>query len=142
MISLYDTLTGEVRPLTLREEGRVALYACGPTVYDHPHLGHARSALTYDVLRRYLEWRGLDVRHVANITDIDDNIINRARDEGSTESEVAVEWEAVYVDAMARLGVLDPHDRPEPPNGSPRWSTSSPRSWTPGRPTPLPRAST
>ena len=112
MISLYDTLTGEVRPLTLREEGKVALYACGPTVYDHPHLGHARSALTYDVLRRYLEWRGLDVRHVANITDIDDNIINRARDEGSTESEVAVEWEAVYIDAMAALDVLDPHDRP------------------------------
>ncbi len=112
MISLYDTLTGEVRPLKLREPGRVALYACGPTVYDHPHLGHARSALTYDVLRRYLEWRGLDVRHVANITDIDDNIINRARDEGSTESEVAVEWEAVYIDAMAALDVLDPHDRP------------------------------
>ena len=112
MISLYDTLKGEVRPLKLREEGRVALYACGPTVYDHPHLGHARSALTYDVLRRYLEWRGLEVRHVANITDIDDNIINRARDEGSTESDVAVEWEAVYIDAMARLGVLDPHDRP------------------------------
>ena len=112
MISLYDTLTGEVRPLKLREPGRVALYACGPTVYDHPHLGHARSALTYDVLRRYLEWRGLDVRHVANITDIDDNIINRARDEGNTESEVAVEWEAVYIDAMARLDVLDPHDRP------------------------------
>ena len=112
MISLYDTLTGEVRPLKLREEGRVALYACGPTVYDHPHLGHARSALTYDVLRRYLEWQGFVVRHVANVTDIDDNIINRARDEGSTESEVAVEWEAVYIDAMAALNVLDPHDRP------------------------------
>jgi len=112
VISLYDTLTGEVRPLKLREEGRVALYACGPTVYDHPHLGHARSALTYDVLRRYLEWRDLDVRHVANITDIDDNIINRAREEDSTENEVAVQWEAVYIDAMAALGVLDPHDRP------------------------------
>ena len=112
MISLYDTLTGEVRPLATREPGRVALYACGPTVYDHPHLGHARSALTYDVLRRYLEWRGLEVRHVANVTDIDDNIINRARDEGRTENDVAVEWEAVYVDAMAALGVLEPHDRP------------------------------
>ena len=112
MISLYDTLTGEVRPLVTREPGRVALYACGPTVYDHPHLGHARSALTYDVLRRYLEWRGLEVRHVANVTDIDDNIINRARGEGRTESAVAVEWEAVYVDAMTALGVLDPHDRP------------------------------
>ena len=112
MISLYDTLTGEVRPLATREPGRVALYACGPTVYDHPHLGHARSALTYDILRRYLEWRGLEVRHVANVTDIDDNIINRARDEGRTENDVAVEWEAVYVDAMAALGVLEPHDRP------------------------------
>ena len=112
MISLYDTLTGEVRPLVTREPGRVALYACGPTVYDHPHLGHARSALTYDVLRRYLEWRGLEVRHVANVTDIDDNIINRARGEGRTESEVAVEWEAVYVDAMTALGVLEPDDRP------------------------------
>ncbi len=111
-IELYDTLTGEIRPLEPREPGKVALYACGPTVYDHPHLGHARSALTYDVLRRYLEWRGLDVRHVANITDIDDNIINRARDEGRTESDVAVEWERVYINAMARLDVLDPHDRP------------------------------
>ena len=111
-IELYDTLTGEIRPLKPREPGKVALYACGPTVYDHPHLGHARSALTYDVLRRYLEWRGLDVRHVANVTDIDDNIINRARDEGRTESDVAVEWERVYIDAMARLDVLDPHDRP------------------------------
>ena len=112
MISLYDTLTGEVRPLLTRESGRVALYVCGPTVYDHPHLGHARSALTYDVLRRYLEWRGLEVRHVANVTDIDDNIINRAREEGRTESDVAVEWEAVYIDAMSALDVLDPHERP------------------------------
>ena len=112
MIKLYDTLTGEVRPLETREPGRVALYACGPTVYDHPHLGHARSALTYDVLRRYLEWRGLAVRHVANITDIDDNIINRARSEGRAEPEVAAAWEAVYIDAMAALGVLKPDDRP------------------------------
>ena len=113
MIKLYDTLTGEVRPLETREPGRVALYACGPTVYDHPHLGHARSALTYDVLRRYLEWRGLAVRHVANITDIDDNIISRARSEGRTEPEVAAEWSAVYIDAMAALGALEPHDRPK-----------------------------
>ena len=113
MISLYDTLTGEVRPLETREPGRVALYACGPTVYDHPHLGHARAALTYDVLRRYLEWRGLDVRHVANITDIDDNIIDRARREGRTEPEVAAEWSAVYIEAMDALGMLEPHDRPK-----------------------------
>ena len=112
MIRLYDTLSGEIRPLEPREEGRVSLYACGPTVYDHPHLGHARQALTYDVVRRYLEWRGLEVHHVANVTDIDDNIINRANDEGTTEPEVAATWEKVYVDAMDALDILHPHDRP------------------------------
>ena len=111
-ISLYDTLRGEVRPLRTRRTGRVDMYVCGPTVYDHPHLGHARSALTYDVLRRYLQWRGLKVRHVANVTDIDDKIIGRARAEGRSESAVAAEWEAVYFDAMAALGVLEPHERP------------------------------
>ncbi len=112
VISLYDTLTGVVRPLRLREPGRVGLYACGPTVYDHPHLGHARSALTYDVLRRYLQWRGFEVHHVANVTDIDDKIIDRARREGRSEQDVAAEWEAVYVEAMAALGMLAPHQRP------------------------------
>ncbi len=112
MIRLYDTLTGDVRPLAQREPGKVSLYACGPTVYDHPHLGHARQAMTYDIIRRYLEWRGVDVVHVANVTDIDDNIINRATREGLTEPEVAKEWERVYVEAMHALDILDPHERP------------------------------
>ena len=111
-ISLYDSLAAAVRPLELRRPGHVDMYACGPTVYDHPHLGHARSALTYDVLRRYLEWRGLKVRHVANITDIDDKIIERARSEGRSEKEVAIHWEAVYVEAMDALNILAPHERP------------------------------
>jgi cysteinyl-tRNA synthetase len=113
VIRLYDTLTGEVRPLAQRDEGKVSLYACGPTVYDHPHLGHARQAMTYDFMRRYFEWRGFEVHHVANVTDIDDNIINRASREGSTEPEVAAEWKAVYDEAIfERLNVLRPHDRP------------------------------
>jgi len=113
LIRLYDTLTGEIRPLELRDEGRVSLYACGPTVYDHPHLGHARQAFTYDIIRRYLEWTGLDVHHVANVTDIDDNIINRATREGSTEPAIATEWKAVYDKAIFDdLGMLRPHDRP------------------------------
>lgn len=102
----------QVRPLAQRDPGKVSLYACGPTVYDHPHLGHARQALTYDVLRRYLEWRGVEVHHVANVTDIDDNIINRANKEGRTEPQVAAEWEAVYIEVMDELGILHPHDRP------------------------------
>jgi len=113
VIRLYDTLTGDVRPLAQRDEGKVSLYACGPTVYDHPHLGHARQAMTYDFMRRYFEWRGLDVHHVANVTDIDDNIINRALKEGSTEPEVATTWKAIYDQAIFDdLNVLRPHDRP------------------------------
>ena len=112
MIRLYDTLTGEIRPLAQRDEGKVSFYACGPTVYDHPHLGHARQAMTYDIVRRYLEWRGLEVLHVANVTDIDDNIINRASDEGITEPEVAATWEAIYFAATDALDILHPHERP------------------------------
>ncbi len=112
MIRLYDTLTGDVRPLAQRDEGKVSLYACGPTVYDHPHLGHARQAMTYDIIRRYLEWRGVEVNHVANVTDIDDNIINRATREGLTEPEIAMHWEDVYVEAMDALDILHPHHRP------------------------------
>jgi len=112
VISLYDTLAGAIRPLELRQPGRVTIYACGPTVYDEPHLGHARGALTYDILRRYLQWRGLDVQHVANVTDIDDKIIERANREGLTEPELAARWDAVYVEAMEALGVLTPHQRP------------------------------
>ncbi|MBT5138868.1 MAG: cysteine--tRNA ligase [Acidimicrobiaceae bacterium] len=109
---LYDTLTGDVRPLAQRDEGKMSLYACGPTVYDHPHLGHARQAMTYDIIRRYLEWRGVEVNHVANVTDIDDNIINRATREGLTEPEVATQWERVYIEVMRDLDILDPHERP------------------------------
>ena len=89
------------------------MYVCGPTVYDVPHIGHGRMALAWDVLRRYLEWTGLDVRFVSNITDIDDNIIRRANREGRSSSDVAVEFEGSWYTAMDALGVkrptLDPH---------------------------------
>ena len=65
------------------------MYVCGPTVYGPPHLGHGRFSLVFDVLRRYLEWTGNEVTYVSNITDVDDNIINRADAEGRTEAEVA-----------------------------------------------------
>ena len=76
MLQLFDTARGQVRPLETREPGKVSMYVCGPTVYGPPHLGHGRFSLVFDVLRRYLEWSGLDVTYVSNITDIDDNIIN------------------------------------------------------------------
>ena len=88
------------------------MYVCGPTVYDVPHLGHGRFALVFDVLRRYLEFRGLDVHYVSNITDIDDHIITRATAEGRTEGQVAAEYEEVWWKAMDALGVLRPSDTP------------------------------
>ncbi len=112
VLRLYDTLSREVVELRLRTPGEVSIYVCGPTVYDVPHLGHARTALTYDVLRRYLMWRGLVVRMVSNITDVDDNIISRAADEGSTEEQVAARFTDVYVSEMEALGVAEPDERP------------------------------
>ena len=111
-MKIYDTFQREIVEFVPRNEGEVSFYACGPTVYSHPHLGHARQAITCDIARRYFEWSGYRVHHVANITDIDDNIINRALQEGKTEQEVAKYWEAVYIEAMEALNVLAPHDRP------------------------------
>ena len=108
MLRLHDTLTGNVSPLKLREPGSVTIYACGPTVYDLPHLGHGRYVLVWDVLRRHLIASGLNVRFVSNITDIDDHIIERAAEEGRTEPEVAAQYEDEWFSAMAKLSVLRP----------------------------------
>ena len=112
MLHLHDTATGTVRPFELRTPGEVSMYVCGPTVYDLPHIGHGRFTLTFDVLRRYELFNGLAVRYVSNITDVDDNIITRAREEGRTETEVAEEYEARWWEAMDLLGVLRPDDTP------------------------------
>lgn len=113
MLRLHDTATATVRPLELREPGKVSMYVCGPTVYDVPHLGHGRFVLVFDVLRRYLAWSGYEVRYVSNITDVDDNIIKRAEAQGRTEAEVAAQYEAVWYEAIDALGVrrpdADPH---------------------------------
>ena len=112
MLHLYDTASGTVRPLELRTQGEVSMYVCGPTVYDLPHIGHGRANLTFDVLRRYLSFTGLRVHHVANVTDVDDNIIQRANELGRTEPDVAAEFEAQWWEAMKALGDLRPHDTP------------------------------
>jgi cysteinyl-tRNA synthetase len=113
VIHLHDTAFGRTAGVELRDAGKVSMYVCGPTVYGLPHIGHGRMALVWDVLRRYLEWSGLEVRFVSNITDIDDKIIQRANDEGRSSSEVAVQYEAAWYDATDRLGVkrptVDPH---------------------------------
>ncbi len=112
MIRLYDTAQGAVVPFEPREPGKVSLYVCGPTVYGPAHIGHGRATLVFDVLRRYLEWSGLEVHHVSNVTDIDDQIINKANAEGRSATEVAVEFEAAWWEAMDAIGVARPHDTP------------------------------
>ena len=112
MLNLYDTATQTVKPLAMREPGRVSIYLCGPTVYGPPHLGHGRATLVYDILRRYLEWTGIEVRLVSNITDIDDKIIDRANREGRPWQEITDRCENVWFEAMGRLGVQRPTDVP------------------------------
>jgi cysteinyl-tRNA synthetase len=112
VLRLHDTATGTVRPLELRDPGRVSMYVCGLTVDNVPHIGHGRFALVYDILRRYLIFTGLDVHYVVNVTDIDDKIISRAAEEGRTESEVAQEFETRMWEAMDALGALRPNDAP------------------------------
>ncbi len=112
MLHLYDTATRQVRELAIREPGTVSIYLCGPTVYGPPHLGHGRATLVYDVLRRYLEWTGLRVRLVSNITDIDDAIINRANNENRPWQEITTKCESVWFEAMDKLGVQRPTDVP------------------------------
>jgi cysteinyl-tRNA synthetase len=113
VIRLHDTAFGRAAEVELRDAGKVSMYACGPTVDNVPHIGHGRMVLVFDVLRRYLEWTGLDVRFVSNITDIDDKIIRRGNQEGRPSTEVALQYEAAWYDAVDRLGVkrptVDPH---------------------------------
>ncbi|MEM7326024.1 MAG: cysteine--tRNA ligase, partial [Actinomycetota bacterium] len=112
MMKLYDTAVSQVVPLELREPGKVSIYVCGPTVYAPPHIGHGRQVLVYDVLRRFLEWNGLDVTFVSNITDIDDSIIERANAEGRDAADIAKKCEAVWWDAMERIDVRRPDHIP------------------------------
>ena len=112
MLHLYDTVTRDVRELKMREPGKLGIYLCGPTVYGPPHLGHGRATLVYDILRRYLEWSGVQVRLVSNITDIDDKIIDRANRENRDWSEITHKCEDVWFKAMGELDVLRPTDVP------------------------------
>ncbi|NBR67070.1 MAG: cysteine--tRNA ligase [Actinobacteria bacterium] len=112
MLNLYDTASQTVKPLAMREPGRISIYLCGPTVYGPPHLGHGRATLVYDILRRYLEWSGITVRLVSNITDIDDKIIDRANREGRPWQDITGRCESVWFEAMGKLGVQRPTDVP------------------------------
>lgn len=104
---LYNTLTRKKEPFETLVPGKVKMYCCGVTVYDYSHLGHARCYITWDIVRRYLMWRGYDVHYVQNFTDIDDKILNRAKEEGTTMQTVAETYTQAYFEDMGRLNVLE-----------------------------------
>jgi len=112
MLRIFDTAARSKVEFTPRRAGQVSMYVCGPTVYDVPHVGHGRTAVVFDVIRRYLAWRGDAVTYVSNITDIEDKIIRRAQERGTTESELAGTYEHAYWEQLDRLGVLRPDDMP------------------------------
>jgi len=105
-LRVYNTLTREKSEFTTIEEGKVRMYVCGPTVYDSAHVGHAMSALVFDVVRRYLIFRGYDVEYVMNFTDVDDKIIDRANRLGVDPIELAEKFIAEFKQNLKDLNIL------------------------------------
>ena len=104
-MQIYNTMTRQKEEFVPIEPGKVRLYACGPTVYNYIHIGNARPLCIFDVLRRYLEWRGYAVTFVQNFTDIDDKIIRKANEEGVTYKEIAEKYIAEFWTDARGLGV-------------------------------------
>src|SRR3981081_4228259 len=111
-LRLYDTATRSQREFVPLRAGAASIYVCGATVQGLPHIGHVRSGLNYDVLRRWLAHGGLDVELVRNVTDIDDKILNKAADAGRPWWEWAATFERAFTAAYDALGVLPPSAEP------------------------------
>jgi cysteinyl-tRNA synthetase len=112
-ILIHDTLTGRKRELVTLEPGKVRFYACGPTVYDSAHVGHARSYVVWDVVVRHLRARGYAVRYVRNFTDVDDKIIKRANERGEDPVALAAGFARAFDEDMDALGNLRPDVAPK-----------------------------
>ena len=111
-MKLYDTVSRQLKEITINDRP-LTMYVCGLTPYSAPHLGHAMKSIVFDVLRRYLEYCGLEVIHVENITDIDDKMIKTARENNTTVTEITEENTKIYFDQMNALNVLKPHIIPK-----------------------------
>ena len=106
----YGQTLEEFTPL---DGNKVTMYVCGPTVYDVPHLGHARCYITWDVVYRYLKFKGYDVTYARNITDVDDKIINKAKAQNTTPKEISTKFAGEFHKAMAALNLLSPDIEPK-----------------------------
>ncbi|WP_292463060.1 cysteine--tRNA ligase [Methanolobus sp.] len=111
-LRVYNTLTREMEEFVPLHGKKVNMYVCGPTVYDHCHLGHARSYISFDVIRRYLSYRGYDVRYISNVTDVDDKIINRAKETGEDPFYLSARFTRSFIEDMTSLGVKKPDVQP------------------------------
>ncbi len=109
---MLDTATGQMAPLEPRQPGHLYIYLCGPTVSGVFHLGHGRVSVIWDALRRYLTWSGFEVKFVSNVTDIEDKIIARAREEQRSTEEVAARYESLWWQLMGALDVKRPDATP------------------------------
>ena len=109
---LHNSYTNQVEEFKPIEENKVKMYVCGPTVYDNAHLGHARCYITWDVLYRYLKFKGYDVTYCRNVTDVDDKILKKAEKEGKTPEEVSQFWYKKFSDSMKALNNLKPDIEP------------------------------
>jgi len=109
---IYNTATHKKETFVPIEEGKVKLYACGPTVYDFFHIGNARAFLFFDVMRRYFEYKGYDVTYVQNITDIEDKIIARSIEEGIPYDQFASKYADAFLQDSKALGIKPPHHQP------------------------------
>lgn len=105
LMRIYSTMSGEKEPLQALHQSRINLFVCGPTVYDDAHIGHARTYIAFDVVARYLKYKGFSVFYLQNITDVDDKVINRARELGVEPAELAGKFEKRYMEDMHVLGV-------------------------------------
>lgn len=105
-LRIYNTLTRNKEPFETLKPGVVSIYVCGPTVYDKAHVGHAMSTVVYDIIRRYLEYRGYEVRHVMNYTDVDDKVIKRANELNVDALELARDYIREYDEHIRALNVL------------------------------------
>ena len=106
-MQIYNTLTRKKEELVPMTAGHMGIYACGPTVYNYIHIGNARPICAFDVLRRYLKYRGYTVTYVQNFTDVDDKIIKKANEEGTTAAEIAKRYIAEYKTDAHGLNVMD-----------------------------------
>jgi len=110
---IYDSVKKEKREFIPLQEGKVSLYVCGPTVYDDAHLGHAKSALVFDLLTRILSANGLDVTYARNITDIDDKIIKKAIAQNKDIKEITDYYTEAFHKEMSAIGVSRPDIEPK-----------------------------